>query len=482
MLLIWVVEHAARIPFTHGRRDPTYVALDPMPLITVLKSAVKPIAAGVAFAQQAALAAGAATSALWTFPSVLGSAMLIAWAAEAAQFLVSQGLALAILAWLQTLPEFAVEAVIAWEAGQTMRFSTDPFQVRHATALMTANFTGSLRLLVGLGWPMIYATAAYFYRKRSKKRLDQIVLDDEHAIEVVFLLVSILYFFIVWFKGSLTLVDTALLTAIYIVYLFFLNRIPPQSEEKVEDLDRIPRFILRQRRAIRNSMITGLFVGGGLILYFAAHPFLESLKAIAVGLGLSTFVFVQWVAPFLSEFPEKVSAFNWARRVTSAPLALMNMVSSNINQWTMLVAMLPIAYALALGRVATISFDEHQKLEILMTIGQSLLGAMLLSNMRFAWWEAALLFALWATQFALSGFEKPLPLSEGVEAHNSLATHLAGLLSIGVDRLEVLARLGKEVITALYFIWTAIIIGLAVKRRSMPEAFAVFPRLIREHR
>src|SRR5206468_9284366 len=34
------------------------------------------------------------------------------------QFLISQGLALAILAWLQTLPEFAVEAVIAWQAGK----------------------------------------------------------------------------------------------------------------------------------------------------------------------------------------------------------------------------------------------------------------------------------------------------------------------------------------------------------------------------
>src|SRR6185369_17354944 len=157
----------------------------------------------------------------------------------------------------------------------------------------------------------------------------------------------------------------------------------------------------------------GLFVSGGLILYFAAHPFLDSLKAIAVGLGLSTFVFVQWVAPFLSEFPEKVSAFNWARRVTQAPLALMNMVSSNINQWTMLAAMLPIAYALALGRAGTIVFDSHQKVEILMTIGQSLLGALLLANMRFAWWEAALMFALWGIQFVLSGFEKPL--EPGVE-------------------------------------------------------------------
>jgi len=34
--------------------------------------------------------------------------------------------------------------------------------------------------------------------------------------------------------------------------------------------------------------------------------------------GISQFFLVQWVAPFLSEFPEFVSTFSWARRVTRA--------------------------------------------------------------------------------------------------------------------------------------------------------------------
>jgi hypothetical protein len=76
----------------------------------------------------------AAWSALWTFPSILGSAFLIAWAAESAQFMISQGLALAILAWLQTLPEFAVEAVIAWEAGK------DPAQTLWPSPISPAQF------------------------------------------------------------------------------------------------------------------------------------------------------------------------------------------------------------------------------------------------------------------------------------------------------------------------------------------------------
>src|SRR6476659_11029022 len=103
--------------------------------LAIIRSLTRPITAVVAFVQ----GAGAAT---WTFPSVLGSAMLIAWAAEAAQFLISQGLALAMLAWLQTLPEFAVEAVIAWQAGKTYGDTTlAPAVKSQAIALMTANLT-----------------------------------------------------------------------------------------------------------------------------------------------------------------------------------------------------------------------------------------------------------------------------------------------------------------------------------------------------
>ncbi|MBK6426836.1 MAG: hypothetical protein IPF82_11765 [Blastocatellia bacterium] len=55
-------------------------------------------------------------------------------------------------------------------------------------------------------------------------------------------------------------------------------------------------------------------------------------------------------------------------------MALMNMVSSNINQWTMLVAMLPLVYAYSRGGFASILFDDHQRLEIILTTGQSFLG------------------------------------------------------------------------------------------------------------
>jgi cation:H+ antiporter len=333
-------------------------------------------------------------SALWTFPSILVSAFIIAWGAEAAQFLISQGLALAILAWLQTLPEFAVEAVIAWNAGK------DPSQ----THLAIANFTGSLRLLVGLGWPLVYFTAAFFRRGAVN-----VLLEKEHSVEVFGLLLPILYFVVIWWKGTLSLWDAFPLTASYILYLWVLWKIPAreQTDETLEDLGIVPRKVLAMTPRRRGMAIAALFLAGGIILYLAAHPFLNSMLAIAGSLGVSTFVFVQWVAPFLSEFPEKLSAFYWARKVSSANTALMNMVSSNINQWSILSAMIPVLFVMSAGEIRPLVFDQLQRQEILLTILQSFLGFLLLLNLDLRFHEASLLFVLWAVQFAVPG-SRPL--------------------------------------------------------------------------
>lgn len=327
-----------------------------------------------------------ATSSFWTFPAILFSAFVIAWGAEAAQFLISQGLALAILAWMQTLPEFAVEAVIAWEAGKDAA----------KTHLVIANFTGSLRLLVGLGWPMIYFVAAAFRRK-----FVAVELDREHSVEIFGLLLPILYFTFIWWKGTLTIWDAIPLAACYFLYLWVLWKIPPieENEESLEEIGVVPRKVLSMPGRTRALAILFLFLAGGALLYFSAHPFLESMLAIAASLGVSTFVFVQWVAPFLSEFPEKLSAFYWARKVSTANVALMNMVSSNINQWSILSAMIPIIFVISAGEVRPIPFDAFQRHEIILTVLQSFLGFLLLLNLELRFHEAVILFVFWFIQF-----------------------------------------------------------------------------------
>jgi len=360
-------------------------------------------------------AGGSALSALWTFPSILASAFLVAWGAEAAQFLISQGLALAILAWLQTLPEFAVEAVIAWDAG------AEPERAH----LAIANLTGAIRLLLGLGWPMIYFVFAAAGRKRAVARaqpaapqLPAIRLEPEHAIEIMGLVPPLLYFGVILLKRSLSWVDAVVLIALYLAYLGVLFRNPPHAVESLADAPAVSRWAYRQRGWRRRAAIGGLFAAGGFLLYVTAHPFLESMLAVAGMVGVSQFVLVQWVAPFLSEFPEKVSAFYWARRVTHAPMALMNMVSSNINQWTVLAAMIPLVFGYSSlqhhGVWRDFHFDDAQRLEILLTLLQTGLGVLLLANMEFDWLDATIILVLWLVQFLRPNLREEVAVAYGL--------------------------------------------------------------------
>src|SRR5213596_424503 len=353
-------------------------------------------------------AGASALSALWTFPSILVSAFLVAWGAEAAQFLISQGLALALLAWLQTLPEFAVEAVIAWEAGK------DPARAH----LAIANLTGAIRLLLGLGWPMIYFVFAISGRKSASERLPAIRLEREHAVEIVGLVPPLVYFCVILFKRSFSWVDAVVLLTLYVVYLAVLFRNAPHDVDHIADAPAVSRWAYRQPGWRRPLAIAALFGGGGALLYVTAHPFLESMLAVAGLLGVSQFVLVQWVAPFLSEFPEKVSAFYWARRVSRAPMALMNMVSSNINQWTVLAAMIPLVYGYSSlrhhGVWLDFRFDDAQRLEMLLTLLQSGLAVLLLANMEFDWLDATIIFVLWLVQFLRPTLREEIAVAYGI--------------------------------------------------------------------
>ena len=330
---------------------------------------------------------------LWAAPAILLAAVMIAWAAESAQFFIAQGFALAILAWLQTLPEFAVEAVLAW---------------KQQVPLLLANLTGALRLLTGFGWPMIYLTAALFNKKRGKGPLGAIELEKHHSVEVVGLMAPLAYAGVIAFKGTLSVYDAAVLVLIYVCYLLVLSRMPPEDPESVEDLEAIPRKIVTAPRRQRIAYITALFAGGGILIYASAEPFLASLLALSTLIGIPSFVFIQWVAPLVSEFPEMASTFYWARTVERAPMALMNMVSSNINQWTLLPAMLAIVYAWSVGAPEPIVFDEKQKLELLLTLGQALVGLLFLMNMRLAWWEAAVMLMFFAIPFVDADWARPV--------------------------------------------------------------------------
>jgi cation:H+ antiporter len=365
-----------------------------------------------------------AVQAIWTFPSILGGAFIVAWGTEAAQFYVSQGLALAFLAWIQVLPEFAVEAVIAWHRD---------------VPLMTANFTGALRLLTGLGWPTIWIVYAVSRWRRTRKDFwSRITLDEEHAAEVVGLVPALLYWAWIIYRGTLGLMDAAVLLGLYVGYLVIVNRIPPKEHEEIEDVAAVARAVIRLDSLPRKLAILGMFLAGGAVLSLTAQPFLYSMIGLATVLGVSQFVFVQWVAPFLSELPEFMTTSYWARGRGKAGMALMNMVSSNVNQWTVLAAMIPIVYSISLGQPAEVPIHEH-RVELMLTLLQGSLGMVLLANLNFQAYEAVGLLVLWFVQFCVPHW--------------------------------------REEVSVVYAAWLAIEIASAPWRPGRFRAFADFPGL-----
>lgn len=330
----------------------------------------------------------------WSLIVILAAAFAIGWGAETAQTFIPRALALSVLAWLQTLPEFAVEAQIAWNQERD---------------LMIANLTGSLRLLVGLGWPLIFFVHFFFQGLKKKRFITSIELPKEDFLGVLFLFISILYFCVILAKATLTIWDSVVLTLIYAAYLWIgATQFEAGEVEEEEDLPWIGRKIVRLSPIPKYAATLAIFVVGGWALYVSVHPFIETLKKWSLLWGISTFAFVQWVAPFLSEFPEKVSAFNWARQEKKAPMALMNMVNSNINQWTMLAAMIPLVFNLSLGYLEPVVFDQLHWTELALTIAQSALGGILLLDLRFSIFDALAIFALWLVQFIVGSLREEI--------------------------------------------------------------------------
>ena len=335
--------------------------------------------------------------AFFTFASVVCTAFLISWAAEASEFSVSRGLALAVVAIVQTLPEFFVEGTIAWKAGQ---------QLAVWEGNVIANFTGANRLLTGLGWPLILITLAV--QRRRKPGLGEagptvVRLRKEQSIEVVFLLISSLWYLVVLLKGTLTILDTVVLGTIFVLYLWLLSKLPSEKEAPKEVLAASPLALVELETTRHRALAIGfLFTFSGLVFLVITEPFVDSIARIAtqlLGAG-SVFFFLQWIAPFLSEFPEKVTAFNWARRVKLAPMALLNLVSSSVSELTVLVAIIPVIFSFSLGGVGTIHVSAHS-VEILLTMAQSLYACASLLDLEYNMRTGSTLFVLWAVSTAL---------------------------------------------------------------------------------
>ena len=103
------------------------------------------------------------------------------------------------------------------------------------------------------------------------------------------------------------------------------------------------------------------------------------------------------MAPLASEAPELLVAGLFAWRLNTNA-ALGTLVSSKVNQWTLLVGAIPLVYAFSVGALTPMELDPRQREELLLTSAQSLFAAVILSDFHFSLQEALLLASLFLAQ------------------------------------------------------------------------------------
>lgn len=371
--------------------------------------------------------------ALLTGLAILGASFLLTWACEVAQLDIPQAMAVAVVAFIAVLPEYAVDMYFTWMAGQ----QPDSDYASYAIA----NMTGANRLLIGVGWSAIVIIFAC-------KHHCHVQLAPERRTDIVFLAMATVYALFIPIKGTLEWYDGLVLIAIYAWYIRIISK-RPCEEEQPEGPAAVLAVLPRSQR-IRT--VLGIFIFAALVILFNAEPFSESLVSTGKLFGINEFLLVQWLAPIASEAPEFIVAIMFAARGNAA-LALGSLLSSKLNQWTLLVGMIPGVFAVSSGTLTPIPMGNFQIQELLLTAAQSLFAVALLLDMRLSVREAVVLLTLFCLQLLSPLYE--LPLESALQlAHDPLRLHgffaniylvLAAMLLVFQNKKVWLLRTGFRV-------------------------------------
>lgn len=360
--------------------------------------------------------------------AIIGAAFILSWAAEVIQLDVGSGLALALLALIAVLPEYAVDFVFTANAGREFA-ETGAATVNGPLAL--ANMTGANQLLIGFGWPMVILLGTWRVKRRrirSEKAegatAAQINLSRGQSVDIAYLTVASVYGLTLFLKDTLSLLDAAILVAIYVIYMIRLAGAAPEEPHLVG-----PSAYIGSMPKIRRRIVnyTGFVLAAGVILV-VAEPFAESLKEVGEDLGISTFLLVKWLAPLASEAPELLIAALFAWRL-AARTGIGALISSKVNQWTLLVGTLPIVFAIFAQQTTGLPLDQVQRVELWVTAAQSVFAVAIIASLSISRGEAWVMLGLFVAQLGESYLAEVGAISEAQSAQARIGVGVVFLIA-----------------------------------------------------
>jgi cation:H+ antiporter len=202
---------------------------------------------------------------------------------------------------------------------------------------------------------------------RPRGRRDHAVpLPLRNRVELAFLAVASAYAFLIPLTRSIAWYDAVVLLGLFGAYLWRVTR---EGRGEPELIGVAAEIAVLPRRS-RRILVTGLFLAAAAIVVMAAESFANGLVMTGASLGIDQFLLVQWLAPLSSEAPELIVAKIFAWRLHAAE-GLGMLLSAKVNQRTLLVGSLWVAYSLGGGAGAALPLDDRQTEEFLLTSAQA---------------------------------------------------------------------------------------------------------------
>lgn len=261
-----------------------------------------------------------------------------------------------------------------------------------------------------------------------------------NGTEIAFLLLPTIYAFVILLRDRISIFDAAVLIAMFGLYVWRVSRLPEVEDQDEDDEPGLAAAIEQLPAGRQWALMGALTVVAATVIFLSAEPFAEAMVDSGRVLGIDEFLLIQWLAPLASEAPAVTVAVLFVLSMRPAA-GLTMMISDKINQWTLLVGMLPLAMSVGAGALTALPLDSRQHEEFFLTAAQSLFGIALLLRLRLGLAGAASLAVLFAVQVSLA-FTFRDDEAKTIEtltwlgwAYIALA---AGIAAANLDRLKLL--------------------------------------------
>lgn len=267
-----------------------------------------------------------------------------------------------ILALVTTLPEYSF---VYWACVKS------EYQMAIGSAI------GACTILVTLGYGLVILLAT---SKLSKNPVPFIKLSKATRVDAFYLvLTAIVAFVLIYMDDNLSVWDGAILTAIFLGYIYNVVR----SDGTMLECESVNKKQIIQ--AIAEIVV------GGVIVFYCSEPFVDSMIKVAHGLNVPPVLIAVVLGPIASEMPEKLTAYMVVlKNGANAELAVCNFLGSKVNHNSLLLAVIPFVAAMHAHPVVT---GLKSPMFLAMTLLTVFVGAMIVRGKLEKWQGAVLTFS-----------------------------------------------------------------------------------------